>query len=125
MDIFKSFLSGFHSRKIFEPPNVVLREERSGSDYRYLGASYNKDGDLIIEGQDLGALVEENWGSGEYEWTLTISKADLPLLANALGIKKGILNELKNKFNGVDSNRLEQFLKENNVPTTFWSRTGD
>jgi len=52
---------------------VVLRNTRDADGTRYLEASINAEGDLVIEGQDLGPGVEEIFGIREYEWAWTIS----------------------------------------------------
>ena len=52
---------------IFNKKKSVLREERKAGDYRFLGAEIKENGDLLFKGQDLGAGVEEAFGSTEYE----------------------------------------------------------
>lgn len=47
--------------------SVVLRDMRDARGSRYLGASIKANGDLVIEGQDLGPAVEEFFGVSEYE----------------------------------------------------------
>tara|TARA_Y100001937_G_C7063242_1_gene304757 strand:- start:657 stop:842 length:186 start_codon:yes stop_codon:yes gene_type:complete len=41
--------------------SVTLREERRPGDYRFLGVTRQKNGDLVFEGQDLGqGFLEEH-----------------------------------------------------------------
>ena len=66
---------------------VVLRDTRS----RFLEASINAKGNLVIEGQDLGSEVEGVFGFNEYEWAWTISARDCNKLFDALGAESDLL----------------------------------
>jgi hypothetical protein len=81
---------------------VVLREERSGDDYRYLGARLTEAGALLIEGQDLGPGVEGHFGAGmfEYEWSWTIEGGALARLRTVLGTED-VLSGLGARFSGA------------------------
>ena len=46
---------------------VPLYEKR-GETSRYIDAEINKDGDLIIFGQDVGKAPREYWGDSDYEF---------------------------------------------------------
>ena len=70
--------------------SIVLRNSRG----RHLKASINTKGDLVIEGQDLGAEVEEFFGYSEYEWAWTISAKDCDRLLAALGGESDLLSAL-------------------------------
>ena len=109
--------------------SVVLRKERSGMDSRYLGAKLNEDGDLIIEGQDLGPTVEAFWDAGntEYEWAIVVHAANIPLFVAALGGAPGVdvLPLLASRFADDERYGSKTFLDEHDVPTEFWSRVGD
>ena len=105
--------------------NVVLREERIAGDYRYLGAEINKDGDLVIEGQDLGPTVKALLGDIEYEWCWTIKAQDIHLIKQALKEDGDILVMLKRRFSGENSSKLSDFLQNQGIPFESWSRIGD
>lgn len=104
---------------------IILREERTKDDYRYLEAKINKDGDLVFEGQDLGEGVKSYYGCIEYEWIWTIKAEHLPLLEKAMGKTGNILKNIELEFGGHKATNLYTFLKENNVPFEVWSRIGD
>ena len=104
---------------------AILRDERSEGDLRYLGATYSSEGNLVIEGQDLGNTVEAAFGYREYEWTWTIARADLPKLAAALDTSTDLMAALENRFSGPAAAQLAAFLQEHNIPHTGWSRIGD
>jgi hypothetical protein len=108
-----------------EQAHVILRNERTEGDLRYLGASYSSNGDLVIEGQDLGNTVEAAFGYREYEWTWTIARPDLPTLAEALDTKSNLLGALESRFRGPAAAHLATFLQENEIPYKSWSRIGD
>jgi len=104
---------------------VVLRDERTQGDSRFLGASYSDAGDLVIEGQDLGNTVGGILGAREYEWTWTIACQDLPALGRALKTKANLLEALRIRFNGPAAAHLDVFLRESEIPYKIWSRIGD
>ena len=104
---------------------VVLREERSKTDIRHLSAGYASNGDLLIEGQDLGDGVQRIFGRDEYEWVWTIRAAELPKLAMALGGASDLLQALAGRFSGANAGHLGAFLNEGSVPFETWSRIGD
>jgi hypothetical protein len=108
-----------------ESGRVVLREERSKTDIRHLSAGYASNGDLRIEGQDLGDGVQRIFGCVEYEWVWTIRAADLPKLAEALGVTSNLLEALAANYSGDNAAHLGAFLKEYGVPFEAWSRIGD
>lgn len=110
---------------MLRPNRVILRDERTEGDLRYLDASYSHTGDLVIEGQDIGNAVESVFGFREYEWTWTIARINLPKLAEALGAKANLLSALESKFRGPPASHLGSFLKENEIPFEAWSRIGD
>jgi hypothetical protein len=118
-----------------EPASVVLRQERTATDWRSLSARIGPQGELIVEGQDLGTSVEAPFGSREYEWTVTVAAADIRKLRAALagdrgffGVlrrRRGLLDALRRRFSGGQADRLEPFLKEKDIAFTFWNRIGD
>jgi len=118
-----TFLRG--SKMTRERTRAVLRDERTEGDVRYLSATYSTEGNLVIEGQDIGDGVEAAFGCREYEWTWTIARADLPKLLAALHAESSLLNALEVRFRGPAAAQLGSFLKENNVPYESWSRIGD
>ena len=112
-------MSGLKKKKI------VLREERTTGDCRFLGAEIKGNGDLVFEGQDVGSGVEGVFGFREYEWYWTVKELDIPKLKNAIGRDGDILELLKEQFSDENAAGLFEFMKENNVPFESWSRTGD
>ena len=108
---------------------VTLRSVREGRDVRHLAASITAGGDLYIEGQDLGPAVEEVFGVGvtEYEWSRTVSRADLPALLGSLEAEPGedILDVLARRYSGDAAAGLDGALDRSGVPVARWSRTGD
>ena len=87
------------------------------------------DGEVRIEGQDLGAPVEAIMGAGirEYEWTWVIAKADVDTAVAALGGTPGddvlALLDAWATANGVRD--PGQYLTDAGMPMEFWSRFGD
>ena len=109
----------------FEPKKVLLRDERSKSDRRFLTARHERNGDLVFEGQDVGEGVKAFWGYTEYEWTWTVKAHDVPKLMLALNVRRRLLTEIKRRFSGANASDVETFLKESASPYLTWSRVGD
>jgi hypothetical protein len=107
------------------PRLVVLREERSSTDSRYLCAKLSENGNLQFEGQDIGDEVESILGGREYEWIWTVLAQDLPRLARALQADGNLLPAIKHRFEGDKAALLGRFLEENAIPVDKWSRIGD
>ncbi len=108
---------------------ITLRDEHSGRDSRLLWARLTADGDLVIEGHDVGPGVEGFWGDGllEYEWILTVRASNVPRLIAAFGGRDGdpVLPLLSARFAADDQCASKQFLDDQGVPLEFWSRVGD
>ena len=103
---------------------MILRD----IDGRHLEANVRENGDLVIEGQDLGDAVESAFGPGirEYEWAWTVRSAHVPALAKALGCEPaGVLAALGARFRHPDSHLLLPFLETHEIPLERWSRMGD
>ena len=57
---------------------ITLLEERIGDEYRFLGARLLENGDLLIEGQDIGSTAEQFFGEREYEYEVHIEAHYVP-----------------------------------------------
>lgn len=104
---------------------VVLRDQRMAGDTRFLYATLNKSGDLVIVGQDMGKGVQEIFGCLEYEWAWTVKVGDIALLTEALGVEGDILQVLAAHFKGDKAADLHGFMTTHQIPFESWSRTGD
>ena len=110
---------------IFRTKEVILRQERSKTDSRYLGAKLKENGDLVFEGQDLGSGVEEVFGASEYEWYWTVKAVDIPKFRSAIGSSSNILKSLKRDFSGHNAAKLYEFMQDHGIPFESYSRVGD
>jgi hypothetical protein len=103
---------------------VSLRAEHDGPNSRFLDAYLDDEGDLHIDGQDLGPATAPVSSDGEYEWFKVVGKRDLPRLKALLGARpeEAILDVL-GRFTGTDSYELEQVLRESGIPVALsvWS----
>ena len=105
--------------------HVVLRRIKDAGGLRLLEASVTDEGDVRIEGYDLGDGVERALGVREYEWTWTIPAASVPDLLRALEASGNVLLALEAKFSGDNAALLDSFLEKHGIPTKRWSRLGD
>jgi len=96
---------------------VQLRRERDGPDSRYLWAYLDEQGNLHIDGQDLGPSTAPVSDDGEYEWFKTIRAEDVPKVAMLLGGGTGdeVLDLLEARYTGEGSYELEKRLRESDI----------
>ena len=104
---------------------VTLRDERDGPDRRHLSAYLDDEGNLHIDGQDLGPKTAVVSSDGEYEWFQTISAPDIDRLLVLLGAAAGadVLDVLEEHWCGENAGRLEQLLREGGIKVdlSVWS----
>jgi hypothetical protein len=96
---------------------VILRNERRGADTRHLCAYLDDEGNLHIDGQDLGPATAPVSDDGEYEWFRTIGHEDLPQLMSLLGAPADadLLDVLQRKWSGARSYDLDKLLRESGI----------
>ena len=85
-------------------------------------------GDLVIEGQDLGPAVEGFWGGSEYEWIISIRAEDVPTYLRALGGHGDThdpLEFLSARYREDARCVSKSFLDGHGIPCQFWSRVGE
>ena len=124
---------GFVANLIYGPSRVVLRDERTAGDRRFLSAAIDAQGELTFTGHDLGHGVGVLGGYSEYEWTVTVAAVDVPKLAAALKVRGvfgwhrngRLLRALRRQFSGGNASGLIPFLKDHGIPHAFWNRVGD
>jgi len=97
---------------------VVLRNDHFGDDIRRLEAYLDDEGNLRLDGHDLGpgtAMVSDD---GEYEWFETIAAADLPRLVELLGGTPGedILDLLTRRYTGAAAGEFTRILYNSRIP---------
>lgn len=99
-------------------PHVILRDERVGRDIRHLEAYLDEQGNLHIDGHDLGPRTAPVSDDGEYEWFETIAAADLPRLVELLEGAPGedILDLLGRRYSGPASYEFTSILYNSGIP---------
>jgi hypothetical protein len=88
--------------------------------------AYVIDGQLKIEGQDLGSIVEENYGDLDYEYFYSLSKTDTKklheLLKNDSNSNKGLLELMSVYFSGVyGCAKFRDYCEKNSLKYEFFS----
>ena len=101
---------------------VTLRSETRGRDSRSLWARMTDEGDLRIDGQDLGPATAPVSPDGEYEWVQVVRRADLPDLLALLGADPGVdvLEFLEASWSGTESYSLEKLLRESDLEVELY-----
>jgi len=98
--------------------SITLRAEITGHDRRYLSATVDGDGNLVLSGQDLGPGTSMVSPDGEYEYWITVEAAYIPLLLARLGApeRSDILEVLALAWTGERSYGLERIIRDDGVP---------
>jgi hypothetical protein len=108
-----------------ESSGVVSMRQLRREDLRsFLDAGINEDGDLVLEGQDLGEFVEQAMGTDEYEYANTYAKTTFPAILEALGEPAGsdILEVIAARWCGNEvSFEFERRLKKAGIPSDLWT----
>jgi len=107
--------------------SVALMRYQDEGGLRSLDATVLANGDLLIEGQDLGPGVEAVFGEGlrEYEYALTVEAADVPALLVALGEETDLLGALADVYKDPTAHGPASLLGAHGIPYTLWTRVGD
>ena len=71
---------------------IIVKVREGRTDYCLTG-SINKDGDLVLAGSDLGAMVKEMFETDEYEYFYVVKASDVPRVCAALGTTSDALFE--------------------------------
>ncbi len=82
--------------------------------------------DLKLDGYDIGKSVSDMWGDSDYEYSITISAAELPRLYELnrvpFGNKKKLISVLAKFLSDNKAYSLfHDYLKENTIPFTCFS----
>ncbi len=95
----------------------MLRDEKTGIDSRHLCAYLDAEGNLHIDGQDLGPRTAPVSVSGEYEWFQQINASDLPHLLRLLGAppEANMLDVLEDGWSGSKAGELERLIRESGI----------
>ena len=106
---------------------VSLYEFKGDTVSIYVTARF-EDGNLLIEGQDIGKFVEESWGDSDYEYGTTVAKKDIKLLCEAIKInsqqEQKILLEIVARFKGDKCfSQFRDFLEKNKIDYNGFSYT--
>jgi hypothetical protein len=115
---------------IMHPSMVTLYEESRPEIKIQITASINEKSDLLIQGVDSGELVKKLKGDFDYEYFLTVRKADKILLINQLQCKninvhndQDLLRWLKDNYSHNEAiSSLISFLEKEKIKfeTFFW-----
>jgi hypothetical protein len=84
----------------------LYRQE--GDNFRSVRLSVHADGSIKLDAQDMGKLVEEIWGEGDYEFCVNVPATALPKLVFVL---------LREKYTGRDKavDEFRAFCKQEEI----------
>jgi hypothetical protein len=95
--------------KIEAKPDKIQLFEEHGPTSRFIHVRIEDNGNLVIEGQDVGEAPTKWFGDDDYEFWVTVKAADKDRLILAL-----IQNQFGGRFSAVDDFR--EFLREKGIP---------
>jgi hypothetical protein len=94
---------------VIEPiKKVTMMEFKAERDSRHLDAKIDDEGNLVLEGYDIGDSVEEFWGDFDYEYWLTVSQEYKDTV---------LLLLIQEKFE--NSSAFKTWLEEKDIPHKF------
>lgn len=103
---------------------VSMRQLRREDLRSFLDAEINDDGDLVLQGQDLGEFVEQAMGTDDYEYAKTYAKSTFPTILEALGepADADILEVIAARWCGNEvSFEFERRLEKAGIPRDLWT----
>lgn len=105
---------------------VTLRDETDGPDRRRLCAYVDDDGNLHVDGQDLGPRTASVSGDGEYEWMTKIRSEDIPRLLTVLGTATDddVLDILEQHWAGKKAVELEKLIRDSGIKRDLFTWSG-
>jgi len=88
--------------------------EKQGETSIYIDAEIDKEGNLIVSGQDLGKAPKEFWGDSDYEYMVLVKKDQMNVL---------LLSLVKEKFgaNAQAFSNFREYLANKEIPYEFGS----
>lgn len=100
--------------------SVVLYAFRSPEIKISIEACFKENGDLVIDGFDIGKTVENYFGDSDYEYILTVPAVEIeklfPLLGSGLNDKTVLLSQMQTKFNtNTCFSDIQKFLTDHGV----------
>lgn len=102
---------------------ITFIESHTGSEYRFLGARVLENGDLLIEGQDIGSTAEELYGEREFEYEVRVAAEHVPAVLLWLLKERFATQALTSQgfsLQGFTSTvDLRRWLDEHHIPSQF------
>lgn len=91
-------------------PKITLVDQEINNTHIIETVSIDDNGDLLLEGHDMGEAPKEFWGKSSYEHTATVKAKDKDWL-----LVKLLAAKFKSKL------EITTYLKENNIPYKVFS----
>lgn len=84
-----------------------------------------RGGALTVSGHDLGKIVQDFFGSDEYEYAVSLDKENTAKLFTLLGCAEASdeqkLNVIRQTFNNSRADSaLKEYCREHGIKTSFW-----
>jgi len=91
-------------------------------------AYFDADGNLVVDGYDIGKTVEKYWGDSDYEYTTTLSPDEVKKLYALFQLPDGahgeLLLALQSRFNTNKCySEIQNFLDKHNIKYKGFSWT--
>ena len=91
-------------------------------------AYFDSNGNLVVDGYDIGKRVDEYWGDSDYEYTTTVLPVEVKKLYPLFELPEGSANELlvalQSRFHTNKCySEIQTFLDDHNIKYTGFSWT--
>lgn len=89
---------------------------------------FDEEGQLVLDGYDIGQTVRETWGDSDYQYTHTIPAEEVPKLYFIFSVPTGnrrqLLRRMKEKFSDSSAFMLfSEFMDDHDVNYTSFMWT--
>lgn len=102
---------------LFDEKRISLFEKRASHSSIFISVGLNKDGDLVLDGQELGSFIEDMYGDSDLEYFVTVKKKDVPRLQACLDASDKTLLEAMRRFADRDAEiKFRKFLDKHAIP---------
>jgi hypothetical protein len=107
-------------------PHVTLYQEKVARLKSIVTATINENGTMLVEGYDIGQLVEKYWDNSNYEYSMKLLPPSVEKLKMIFQIVEDevLLSSIQQQFGGALAfSTFKLFLDQNGVVYEYFSWT--
>lgn len=110
----------FCTQPIMTMDKVTLFQMQTENIKVTVEAYFDGNGNLVVDGYDIGKTVKEYWGDSDYEYSVTVPAEELNKLYTLLGVsaddRAGLLTRLRDQYHSNSCfSEIRELLDKNNI----------